>query len=133
MNLINLMSLFMLLLKVMNVLVKAFLASFLFFSLLLAAVIFGEDFINKQGIYYPPLLKNFTTSRSFSQRPLPTPLPAAVLGNGDANANSLVDFGDVHYITSNWNRQAGGVIDQYKDGKINALDFVVVAEQLQKK
>ncbi len=115
----------------MGVLFKAFIFSFVFFSLVLFAVFIGKDVINKQGIYHPLLFSSF----SFSSNPLSpriTPLPVAVVGNGDANANNLIDFGDVHYVSSNWNTSASGSIDQYKDGKVNTLDFVVVANHLTK-
>lgn len=111
----------------MNVLLKAFLISFFFFSGLFAVVTFSEDFMNRQGVSYPMLLRPFSKS---SATPQITPLPPAQIGNGDANTNSMVDFGDIHYISSNWNTTAGGAIDQYKDGKVNSLDFVVVVEQL---
>lgn len=101
----------------MNVLLKAFLISFFFFLGLFAVVYISKYSLNKQAVVSTPTAQI-------------TPLPPAQIGNGDANANSLVDFGDVHFISSNWNTTAGGTIDQYKDGKINSLDFGVVAEQL---
>jgi len=62
----------------------------------------------------------------------PTPIPAAVIGNGDADASNSVDFGDVKFISGNWDNTAGGSIDQYQDGKVNSLDFAVVADRLSK-
>lgn len=116
----------------MNVLLKAFIMSFLFFSLLLFALVFGEHFMNKQGVSYPPILKRITNSYTASSVVLPTPIPAAVIGNGDADANSSVDYGDIKFISGNWDKTAGGSIDQYQDGKVNSLDFAVVANRLSK-
>lgn len=105
----------------MNIFLKTFLASFAFFTLILFAVLLAGNGINKQAINSSP------SSPSQLQT---TPIPSVFVGNGDANVSDSVDFRDVEFISSNWNYSVGGAIDQYQDGKVNSLDFAVVAGKL---
>jgi hypothetical protein len=56
---------------------------------------------------------------------------SSVLGNGDADGNGIVNPADLKFILQNWSSVPGlSSLDQYSDGKVNALDYSVVTAKL---
>ena len=104
----------------MNVFLKAFVFSFVFFLVLLCVISIVQ---NKSHILQSVPLPTATRI---------TPVPLPFIGNGDADADNRTGFKDVTFISENWNYSAGGTVDQYRDGKVNSLDFAVTALQLSK-
>src|SRR5512137_2131016 len=107
----------------MKLIIRSFLIFLLFFLLSLPVVAFANH-IATLVLYKPIVFQNTQSVKGVSLSPIPTPK----IGNGDADMNNKVDFQDVDYISNNWNHSASGVIDQYQDGKINAFDFAVIAD-----
>lgn len=51
--------------------------------------------------------------------------PAATIGNGDINGDSLVNWEDLWLAIQGWDTK-DETLDEYKDGKVNAMDASVV-------
>jgi hypothetical protein len=61
---------------------------------------------------------------------LTPPLTGPVLGNGDANTDGSVNNLDLRTVLNNYLSSLTSPIDQFKDGRINIMDFVRVVKQL---
>jgi hypothetical protein len=109
----------------MKIITRSFLLFSLFIFLSFLILVVANYFIS------PVFHKGIPPSQIYT-KVVNTPIPTPQIGNGDADMNNIIDTKDINYILSNWNRSASGSIDQYKDGKVNTLDFVVTAKKLNK-
>ena len=65
----------------------------------------------------------------------PTPTPSQTftpipIGGGDACGNGNVNIEDLKCVLQNWLAKLNNSVDQFQDGRINALDFSVVLKSL---
>ena len=74
-----------------------------------------------------PVVTNTPTS-SPSSSPNPTSTPIG--GNGDACGNGGVNAMDIKCVLNKWLLSLTNFVDQFSDGKINSLDFSVVAKNI---
>ena len=70
-----------------------------------------------------------TPTPAITATPTPTVTPSAI-GDGDVNGDSTVSTIDITTLLNNWNSTISSSTDQYRDGKVNGLDFAVVASAL---
>jgi hypothetical protein len=59
-----------------------------------------------------------------------TPTPTSQYENGDANQDTRVDNSDINFVLQNFLDSLTSPVDQFKDGRINALDVVRVLKQM---
>lgn len=59
-----------------------------------------------------------------------SPTPTVAIDNGDANGDGNFDIQDIIAVLTNYGNTMGLPQDQYRDNKINSLDFAVVAAKL---
>ncbi|MBI3443635.1 metallophosphoesterase [Candidatus Woesebacteria bacterium] len=61
---------------------------------------------------------------------VPSPTPTPGVKNGDACGNGGVTVADIRCVLNNWLAFLTNFVDQFTDGKVNAMDFAVVARLL---
>jgi hypothetical protein len=71
----------------------------------------------------------FNSVSALSPKTEPPPLPPVSLGSGDANNDGATDFLDLWAAAYGWNLN-DPMLDQYRDGKVNALDAAVIMETM---
>ncbi len=72
----------------------------------------------------PTLIPTTTSAPTSTHTPIPQPtIPE---GNGDANADGVVNQLDVNVLIGSWFSPNGGNADQNRDGIVNSLDLVMV-------
>ena len=78
----------------------------------------------------PTLSPTPTPTTTISPTPTPTSTPIPI-GGGDACGNGGVNIDDLKCVLQNWLAKLTNSVDQFQDGRINALDFSVVLKSLQ--
>lgn len=77
-----------------------------------------------------PLFRElFNSVSALSPKTEPPPIAPATIGSGDANNDGTNDFLDLWATAYGWSLN-DPMLDQYGDGKVNALDAAVIMETM---